>query len=170
MYDFADNAVLVTGSTRGIGRAVAERLIDFGATVGIHGRDMAVVKDACAELSGDAQRTIPLAGDFGTPEEASRVVREFVDAAQRLDGLVNNAGGGKALAFRGMTAEKWHSTFSVNLDAAMCACREAYTIMRAQKRGAIVNIASDCNNTGMLEPHGRMKVALVKRQHKLIWC
>jgi 3-oxoacyl-[acyl-carrier protein] reductase len=142
MYDFADKAILVTGSTRGIGRAVAEMLIGSGAIVGIHGRDLAAVKAVCAELSGDEQRTIPLSGDLGTPGESARVVREFVDAGQRIDGLVNNAGGGKALAFRGMTAEKWRSTFSINLDAAMCACREAYTTMREQKQGAIVNVAS----------------------------
>ena len=142
MYDFTDRAILVTGSTRGIGRAVAEMLIDSGALVGIHGRDMADVKTVCAELSADAHRTIPLSGDFATPEESARVVREFVDAARRIDGLVNNAGGGKALAFRGITIEKWRTTFSVNLDAAMCACREAYITMRDQRQGAIVNVAS----------------------------
>lgn len=137
---FKNMAVLVTGSTRGIGYAVAQDLLSRGATVGIHGRTMAGVETACRKLKGDNK--VSLAGDLSDPDHAAELVRSFCDSTGRIDGLVNNAGGGKAAAFRGMDLVNWRNTFSINLEAAMIACREAYTIMRKQKSGAIVNVAS----------------------------
>ncbi|MBA4388811.1 MAG: hypothetical protein C0404_12580 [Verrucomicrobia bacterium] len=141
MYTFANRKILVTGSSRGIGRAVAERLSATGATLGIHGRDASRVEAACGELAGRGSKAIPLVFDFSDPAQAVSAVRAFCDRAGGIDGLVNNAGGGKASAFRGMALEKWRSTFSVNLEAAMLAAREAYSAMRSGG-GTIVNIAS----------------------------
>ncbi|MBN1672918.1 MAG: SDR family oxidoreductase [Kiritimatiellae bacterium] len=142
MAGFENRAVIVTGSTRGIGRAVAERLLAEGATVGIHGRQAERVQRLCRALSPDPARTVPLSADFSEPEAAAELVRRFADAAGRLDGLVNNAGGGRAVAFRGLTLAGWRATFAVNLEAAMLACREAYVRMRECRAGAIVNIGS----------------------------
>ncbi|MBN2492166.1 MAG: SDR family oxidoreductase [Planctomycetes bacterium] len=142
--DFSDKAILVTGSTRGIGRAVAERLAARGAVVGIHGRDLARAEAVSAELAAAQRRDCALAfaADLSRPEEAPGLVRAFADAAGRLDGLVNNAGGGKARAFRALDLEGWRATFRVNLEAAMLAAREAYIRMRPARAGSIVNVAS----------------------------
>jgi 3-oxoacyl-[acyl-carrier protein] reductase len=94
---------------------------------------------ARADRAGAA---LPVAGDFARPEAAAEAVRAFRVAAGRLDGLVNNAGGGRALAFRGMTLDRWRATFAQNLEAAMLATREAYVLLRAAGGGAIVNVAS----------------------------
>lgn len=142
MYDFTDRIILVTGSTRGIGRTIAGTLIGMGAIVGIHGRDAGVVARVCGELSPDPMRTVPLVYDFRDSDNGAAAVRGIIAARGRIDGLVNNAGGGRAAAFRGLTLEKWRCTFAVNLEAAVCASREAYAAMRECKRGGIVNIAS----------------------------
>jgi len=142
MHDLSDKAFFVTGSTRGIGRAIAKQLAAHGAIVGIHGRSADGVNKACSELAADGKRVVPVPADFSSPETAPEAVRAFFKAAGRLDGLVNNAGGGRAVAFRGLTLEKWRATFRTNLEAAMLASREAYTIMREKKCGSIVNIAS----------------------------
>lgn len=134
--------MLVTGSTRGIGRAIAAALLEGGAVAGIHGRDPAVVAECCASLSADPSRTVALPADFSRPEEAGRVALEFAERAGGIDGLVNNAGGGRAVAFRGITLDRWRETFAVNLDAALEAARECYGVMRRSKRGSIVNVAS----------------------------
>lgn len=141
MHDFGKRRILVTGSTRGIGRATAETLAAAGATVGIHGRNEAAVQAVCSRLSAAGARAIPLVCDFTDPENAAAAVRQFAGAAGGIDGLVNNAGGGKAAAFRGMTLGKWRETFTINLEAAMLACRQAYIEMRSGG-GGIVNIAS----------------------------
>ncbi len=141
MYnDLTNKAILVTGSTRGIGRGIAERLLANGAIVGIHGRNREQVETICHELN--AERTIPLAGDLAEGDAATSIVTTFHAATGALDGVVNNAGGGRAIAFRGLTPEKWRKTFRINLDAAMQLSQAAYVIMRRQKQGSIVNIAS----------------------------
>ncbi len=137
---FSGQFFLVTGSTRGIGRAVAESLLGDGAVVGIHGREQSAVEQVAGELDG--RRTIPLAADLSRPQAADELVTRFIAETGRIDGLVNNAGGGEAVAFRGLSIEGWRKTFAVNVEAAMAASQAAYLRMRKQKSGAIVNIAS----------------------------
>jgi len=140
--DLNNKAILVTGSTRGIGRGIAEVLLTTGATVGIHGRDELQVKNICRKLDPHGRQTIPLTGDLTLPETAAAITNDFHAAAGQLDGVVNNAGSGKAIAFRGLNPEKWRKTFQLNLEAATLICQAAYTIMRRQKSGSIVNITS----------------------------
>lgn len=135
-----DQVVLVTGSTRGIGRAVAAELLARGAVVAVHGRELERVEAACGEL--DAERAQAFAADFSEPEAARELVREVVARCGRLDGLVNNAGGGRATAFRGLDLEQWRATQRLNLEAAFVASQEAYRVMCRARRGAIVNVAS----------------------------
>ncbi len=131
---------LVTGSTRGIGRAIAEHLLEQGAVVGIHGRDKAVAERVTLELGRD--RLVPLAADLADPGAAQGLVEAFVETAGGIDGLVNNAGSGRAVAFRGLSLDRWRATFRVNIEAAFVASQVAYVEMRKRKRGAIVNVAS----------------------------
>lgn len=138
--DFTGRCFLVTGSTRGIGLAIARRLIEDGATVGVHGRNPDAVQRVAAELQ--AERAIALPADLADPVAARAMVESFLGRAGRIDGLVNNAGAGRAVAFRGLTVESWRDTFRVNLESAMLASQAAYIAMRKQKSGAIVNIAS----------------------------
>ena len=142
MDRFDGKAILITGSTRGIGRAIARHLLERGAVVGIHGRDESVVRALCSELAGNADNAIPIAADFSDPLQAIRATETFTTRAGRIDGLVNNAGGGKARAFRGLTLDGWRRTFALNVEAALLASQTVYGPMRAQQGGAIVNIAS----------------------------
>lgn len=112
----------------------------MGARVGINGRTPEKVSEVCADIGLDD--TIALPCDLSAPDSGSRLVSEFVGKAGGIDVLINNAGAGKAASFRAMTTEKWQQTFRLNLEAAMSASREAYTVMRKQGFGSIVNIAS----------------------------
>ena len=140
--DLKNKAFLVTGSTRGIGRGIAEILLQHGAIVGVHGRNPDKVDEACRELDRSGNNTIAVCGDLTRPGTAGEIISQFQQASGRLDGIVNNAGSGKAMAFRALTPEKWRQTIQLNLDAAMQVCQAAYPIMRRQKSGSIVNIAS----------------------------
>jgi 3-oxoacyl-[acyl-carrier protein] reductase len=133
--------VLVTGSTRGIGRAVAEHLVAAGASVGLHGRSLERAAAVREELGG-GERVHALAADLAAPESAGRLVEQLIERFGRIDGLVNNAGGGKAAPFRGLTLEAWRATQALNVEAALTASQAAYNAMRPQRSGAIVNVGS----------------------------
>lgn len=135
-----DKAILVSGSTRGIGRAIAERLLSEGAIVGIHGRDAQVVQDLASEMH--PEHAIPVAAELSDSAAAREMVEAFLAVSDRIDGIVNNAGGGRPVAFRALTLDSWRETFRVNLEAAMIAAQAAYGPMRKQRGGSIVNIAS----------------------------
>jgi 3-oxoacyl-[acyl-carrier protein] reductase len=135
-----NSVVLVTGSSRGIGRAIAAELIERGAVVAVHGREFARVEETCGELH--PQRAKAFAADLDDPQSARTLVREVIERCGDLYGLVNNAGGGRAVAFRGLDIGQWRETLRVNLEAAFVASREAYEHMRKARRGSIVNIAS----------------------------
>ncbi len=136
----APRCILVTGSTRGIGRAIAQRFAADGATVGVHGRSLEAAEKTAREIGGP--QTLAFAADFSDPAAAGALVGAFVARVGRIDGLVNNAGGGRAVAFRGLTLDGWRETFRVNLESALAASQAAYVVMRKQKSGSIVNIAS----------------------------
>ena len=135
-----NRVVLVTGSSRGIGRAIAELLVARGAIVAIHGRGIEQVERVCKEIGND--RTHPFVADMSDPEEAANLVRKVVEWSGRLDGLVNNAGSGTATAFRGLDLKRWRATQALNLESAFVASGEAYRVMRQTRSGSIVNVAS----------------------------
>jgi 3-oxoacyl-[acyl-carrier protein] reductase len=130
---------IVTGGTRGIGRAIAERLLREGAAVAICGRDAAGTARAAGEMK-------PLGTVFGHPADVTRPddVGKFFDAVQRefsgLDILVNNAGVGVFRKIKEMTIEEWHRNIDVNLNGAFYCSREA--LARFGTSGFIVNISS----------------------------
>ena len=132
--------VLVTGSTRGIGRATAEAAAALGATVAVHGRALAQVEAVCGEIG--AENALPFAADFDDPENAAALVERVVERCGRIDGLVNNAGSGRPVAFRGLDLDAWRATQRVNLEATFAATRAAYKVMRKARSGSIVNMAS----------------------------
>lgn len=140
MRGLAGKAILVTGSSAGIGYAMAERLVAEGAKVLIHGRDEAEVEAACRQLGTAAQGTT---GDLAQPETAQAIVDATVVAFGRIDGLVNNAG----IYPRGILAETtaafFDHMFAINTRAPLLCAEAAIRAFRHQKSGgAIVTVGS----------------------------
>ena len=137
---------LVTGSTAGIGKAIAIEFAAQGARVVVHGRDAtrgAAVVEQIAAVGGDATLVV---ADLATEAACERLV---ADAAGRLGGLtvlVNNAvagvvdGGDSAVA--DMSTPAWEETLRVNVTAPMLLCRGAIPHLRAAGHGSIINISS----------------------------
>jgi len=136
---------LVTGSTRGIGHAVAQRLIDAGASVVVHGRSQDSVGPVAADLGAAA--AVP--ADLNGAEAGDRLVADVVAAAGRLDIVVNNAGVALDNFITGVTDERWEATLAANLTAPFAIVRAATRVMKDQASGgAIVNLTSTSGERG----------------------
>jgi NAD(P)-dependent dehydrogenase (short-subunit alcohol dehydrogenase family) len=139
--NFAGKRILVTGGTRGIGRAAVEGFLAAGARVAVNGSRAESVAAVLAELKA-GERAVAAAGDLSAVEGCRRVVEGAVRALGGLDVLVNNAGvGGPQKRIEEITAEEWDATVNVNLRAVFFCTRYAVPALRAAK-GAIVNVAS----------------------------
>jgi NAD(P)-dependent dehydrogenase (short-subunit alcohol dehydrogenase family) len=138
-----DRVVLVTGGTRGIGRAIAERLLADGAAVAICGRRQEDVDAAVKEMSAQGGRKVAgKAADVSKHEEVQDLFR-FVDQHfGGLDVLVNNAGTGVFRPVRDLTLDEWRTTIETNLSGAFYCSREALFRFGTRKGGHIVNISS----------------------------
>jgi 3-oxoacyl-[acyl-carrier protein] reductase len=144
--DLTGQHVLVTGASRGIGRAVATTLADAGATVGVHyGVSRGAAEELASSIGGH-----PFRADLGDPAAVRRLFTEALDTFGRLDGLVNNAGVAIHAPLDAPDEEwttAWDHTMAVNLRAAGQLCRAAvrHFAERAEEgriAGRIVNVAS----------------------------
>lgn len=139
-----DQIAIVTGGSRGIGRACVEALAKEGAKVAFVYKGSA---DAAAKLEADVAAAGGVAkaikGDVADPMTGQRVVEEVVKLWGRLDILVNNAGVIRDGLFVRMSAEDWRTVMGTNLDGVFYFCRAAADVMvMKQKSGRIVNISS----------------------------
>ena len=125
---------LVTGASRGIGKAIAAELAAAGATVVVGYRSGSEEAEAVAkEIGGRAVRA-----DVANPEDAQRLVEEAGD----LDILVNNAGVTRDTLLARMSDEDWRTVIDTNLGGAFNTCRAAVRGMMRRRSGSIVNVSS----------------------------
>jgi 3-oxoacyl-[acyl-carrier protein] reductase len=138
----SDRVALVTGSTRGIGRAVAQALANDGAAVAVHGRSLEAAEAAASEIAGaTGAEAWGLAADLSEPEAAVGLVREAHARHKRLDVLVNNAGVMDDALIGMITPASAERTFAVNTLAVLQATQTAARVMR-KTGGSIVNVTS----------------------------
>lgn len=131
---------LVTGASRGIGRAIAQGLVADGARVVVTGRDVAALQALAAEL-GDAAHAV--AGDLAAPETPDALVAATLSHFGALDLLVNNAGAiHPARDLVDFTPEDWRAVLEVNLVAPAMLARAAIPAMRKAGRSHIINLSS----------------------------
>lgn len=134
---------LVTGSSRGLGRAMALSLAGSGFGVAVHyGRNGAEAERVAAEIRALGVPASVFGADLSTPANAGTLVETVIGELGRLDVLVNNAGITRdTLAIR-MKDEDWNAVLDTNLGSAFAASRAALKHMMRARRGRIVNIAS----------------------------
>lgn len=137
--DLTGKTAFVTGSSRGIGRAIAEVLHAEGCRLAVNGRDA----DGLAAMISQLPGSIGVAGDVSKPQEAQRLVSEVVGVFGSLDILVCNVGSGRSVPPGNETPEEWQRVFAQNLWSATNAIEAAREVLAAS-RGAIVCISSIC--------------------------
>lgn len=134
---------VVTGGSRGIGRAVAEHLLRAGASVAICSRGADSVQRACADLKKSAGGEI--FGEAADLSKLDQVERFFGVVSSRfghLDILINNAGVGVFRGIQDLTPEDWHKTIDLNLTGVFYCCHAALPLLRKSGAGYIVQISS----------------------------
>jgi 3-oxoacyl-[acyl-carrier protein] reductase len=139
---------LVTGGTRGIGRAIVEALLDDGATVVFTGRDAAKVEETAGALEGRAGKAVGLVAEMGRAEDVQRMVVDTDKRFDRIDLLVNNAGITRDGLLIRMKDADWDEVLTVNLRAAFQATRAAGRLMIRQRSGRIINVTSTAGVVG----------------------
>lgn len=141
--DLKGRAALVTGSSRGIGRAIATALAREGVRVCLSARGAEGLEATAAELRASGAEVLTVAGDVATPEGAAAAVDTAVRTFGALDVLVNNVGGsGGVGAFDVATAPQWKDVLDRNLLAAVWCSQHAVEHMKARGGGCIVHINS----------------------------
>ncbi|HEX6943971.1 MAG TPA: SDR family NAD(P)-dependent oxidoreductase [Gemmatimonadaceae bacterium] len=137
--DFAGRTALVTGASRGLGRAVAARLLERGASVAVNVRDQARADATVRELGG---RCVAIAGDLEDKSVVESLVARTLTEFGRLDILVNNAALPFTTRFEQITPDEWRRAMEVNLTVPFLLTQAAVPAMKAQGYGRIVNISS----------------------------
>jgi 3-oxoacyl-[acyl-carrier protein] reductase len=159
-----DKVAIVTGSSRGLGLAIAAALVSEGCRVTVCARDEGRLAEAAAELGriggahGESGRVLAVAADLSTPEGVERVVSRTVDACGGLDILVNNVGLARGTTIVETADEAWSEALDQTLFPAIRASRLAVPHMRRRGGGAIVMVASIWGR----ESGGRMTYNAVK--------
>ena len=144
--DLGERVALVTGSTRGIGRAIAGRLASCGARVAVVGRDLARSEAAAAEIGvaggGEAGAARGFACDVTDTASVAKLVAEVEGAFGSVDVLVNNAGLTRDNLLMRLKDEDWDAVLDANLRGAFAAIRAVSRGMMKRRWGRIVNVAS----------------------------
>lgn len=140
---------VITGSGRGLGKAIALRLAQMGANIVLN--DIAAsdsVDQTAEEFKTAGYNVIVTKGDVRSPEDVKQMVKAAVDAFGSIDVLVNNAGITKDKPMAMMSEEDWDSVLDINLKGAFICTKTAAKAMIKQRSGKIVNIASVAGRYG----------------------
>ncbi|UCH43372.1 MAG: 3-oxoacyl-[acyl-carrier-protein] reductase [Dehalococcoidales bacterium] len=141
--DLSDRVAIVTGGGRGIGRAIALKLAEVGATVVVNDfGDPAPAEGVVEEIKAMNQSGMAVMADVSSVADVDRLVATTIDNYQQVDILVNNAGITRDQLLLRMTDEDWDMVMSVNLKSVFLCTRAVLKHMVRQRRGRIVSIAS----------------------------
>ena len=143
--DLSGRTALVTGSTRGIGRAIAQRLAGAGARVAVVGRDRSRAEEVAAAVGRDA---VGFACDVADVASVTALVEGVEKAFGKIDILVNNAGLTRDNILFRLKDDDWDAVLDANLRGAFVAIRAASRGMMKRRWGRIINIASVVGITG----------------------
>jgi 3-oxoacyl-[acyl-carrier protein] reductase len=155
MDDLRGRVALVTGASRGIGRAIALALAAAGADIVVNYRGRsAEAESACAEIRNQGRRAVAIAADVSRAAEVSRLVAE-TEAALGAPGIVvNNAGISEPVTLDTLNEAVWQSTIAANLTSVFLVTQAALPAMRRARWGRIVNISSTAAQIGgIVGPH-----------------
>ncbi|MCL5096388.1 MAG: 3-oxoacyl-ACP reductase FabG [Candidatus Omnitrophica bacterium] len=146
---------LVTGGSRGIGRAIALALARAGADIAVNYRVReSEAKEVCSQIEGLGRRCLPIQADVSVAGEVARLVKTVEDRLGEIDILVNNAGISRPQPIEEITERDWDEILTVNLKSMFLMTQAVLPRMRARHWGRIINLSSVAAQTGgVIGPH-----------------
>lgn len=148
-FDLGGKVALVTGGSKGLGKAMARAFAEAGADILIASRSSDELRSAVADISHGLDRRVEfLAGDMTVREDVEGLARSALAAFGRVDVLVNNAGTSMPQAIEELTDETWDAVIQLNLTTAVALSRALIPQMKANRWGRIINISSIFGTSG----------------------
>lgn len=141
-FSLAGKTALVTGASRGIGKAIAAAIGEAGADVACHSRNAGDAREAATAVKDAGQRSVEVSGDMSDASVPARLVDEVLKEFGRIDILVNNAGMIRRAPAVEYAEEDWAAVIDVNLSSVFRLSQAAGSRMVEQGSGKIINIAS----------------------------
>lgn len=155
---------VVTGASRGIGRAIALTFAECGADVVVVARNAELLADVATEIEATGRRCVTVAADVTTEDAAERVVSTAVDQLGGLDILVNNAGGNSFMSgLDAMRLSGWEKTLRLNLDSVVRLTQACLGPMLEAGDGSIINVSSvaGVRSAPFMSHYGAAKAAVI---------
>jgi 3-oxoacyl-[acyl-carrier protein] reductase len=153
--DISGKVALVTGASRGIGKAVALALAEAGVDVAVnyHARE-AAAQETCERIKSLGRRALAVRADVGQPAEVERLVKTVEECLGPVEILVNNAGITRPQPLHEITERDWDELLDTNLKSVFLVTQQVLTGMRARHWGRIINLSSVAAQTGgVVGPH-----------------
>ena len=142
MKQLENRVAVVTGASKGIGKAIARAFAAAGASVMIAARNRSDLDAVAGEIKGEGGSAVPVLTDIAVEADIVALFKATRDRYGRLDILVNNAGITLNKPTDQIPLQDWRRVIDTNLTGAFLCCREALQIMKPQKSGRIINIGS----------------------------
>ncbi|WP_219505818.1 SDR family NAD(P)-dependent oxidoreductase [Nonomuraea ceibae] len=154
---------LVTGASKGIGKAIALAYAEAGADVALVSRNAESLAEVAKEVEAHGRRAVVIPADLTSREAAGEAVTRAVDGLGHLDVVVNNAGGSNFLVeFKDLRLSGWDKIMRLNLDSAMAVCHAVAPHLLGRGRGSVINVASVAAlGAPFLAPYAAAKAGLV---------
>jgi NAD(P)-dependent dehydrogenase (short-subunit alcohol dehydrogenase family) len=149
MESVEGKAVLITGASRGIGRATAITLAERGARIACTGRDMKALLAVELQITEAGGKAFHLFCDVSDEWSVKRLVEDIHAEFGEIDILINNAGVGIPGPVESYTLRNWRTTIGTNLTGAFLMSRQVVPIMKAQGMGRIINVVSGAGRNGI---------------------
>jgi gluconate 5-dehydrogenase len=156
MFGLHGRRALITGASRGLGRAIAQALAEAGADLILVGRERENLEQARKELSATGVRIESLQGDISTPTAAREMCAAALEKYSPIHILINNVGGRRInVPVEDQTLEEWQGILDLNLTSAFLCTKVIGGAMLPRKSGRVINIASICGMIATKNIHGR---------------
>jgi Tropinone reductase 1 len=164
-WSLANKKALVTGGTKGIGKATAQELLDLGAEVLVVARDTKVLE---GKLKHSA-RLFVMSGDITKPDFRQSLIHKMEENWGKLDILVNNVGSNVRKKFTEYTEEEYRQLFELNLFSMTELTRLAFPLLKNSGQASVINLASVAGQLDVLSgpPYGMTKAAIIQLSRHL---